>query len=80
MAVDDKLLSPEQARALLTSPIAARWALSSFQKPRVPVVNHAYQVTEGMSDDKWTYSLVEMPLPNSKVESFKNRWPLRAGV
>ena len=21
-----------------------------------------------------------MPLPNSKVESFKNRWPLRAGV
>jgi hypothetical protein len=76
--LDDKLLSPEQARALLTSPVAAHWPRFFFQRSGVPVVGHAYQVTEGMSDDRGPHSLVEVPLPSSKVASLKDRRPLAA--
>jgi hypothetical protein len=36
-----------------------------------------YHVTEDMRDEKGSYSLVEVPLPSSKVESFKDRRPLK---
>ena len=76
----DKLLTPQQAWALLTSPVAAHWRRFVFKKLRIPVVGHAYQVTEGMNDKRSLYSLVEVPLPSSKVEAIKDRRPLPAGV
>jgi hypothetical protein len=71
----DKLLSPAQARALLTSPVAAHWSHHKFEKLRVPVVGHTYRVTEGMSDAKGPYSLVEVSPPSSEAESFEDRRP-----
>ncbi len=48
----DKLLSPTEAWALLTSPVAAHWSLSlHFERYGVPVVGHAYQVEEGLSGE-----------------------------
>jgi hypothetical protein len=76
----DKLLTPQQAWALLTSPVAAHWRRFVFKELRVPVVGHAYQVTVGMNDKRGPYSLVEVPLPSSKVEAIKDRRPLTAGV
>jgi hypothetical protein len=78
--LDDKLLSPEQARTLLDSPVAARWSHLAFRTLRLPVIGHTYHATDGMSDETGAYSLVEVPLPSSKVESFKDRRPLRAGA
>jgi hypothetical protein len=78
--LDDKLLSPKEARTLLTSPVAAHWPHLAFQTLGVPVVGHTYQVREGMSDAQGTYSLVEVPLPNLKVEPIADRRPLRAGA
>jgi hypothetical protein len=79
--LDNKLLSPKQAWVLLTSPVAAHWSLRlHFEPKRVPVVDHTYEVTEGMSDERGRYSLVEVPLPNSRVVSFKDRRLLRAGM
>jgi hypothetical protein len=75
--LDDKLLSPHEARALLTSPVAAHWSRLPFQELRVPVVGPTFHVTEGMRDEKGSYSLVEVPLPSSKVEPFKDRRPLK---
>jgi hypothetical protein len=74
--LDDKLLTPRQARALLTSPVAAHWPRLFFKTLRVPVVGHTDQVTEGLTDERGPYSLIEVPLPSSKVESFKDRRPL----
>ena len=79
--LDNKLLSPKQARALLTSPVAANWSLHlHFRPKKVPVVGHTYEVTKGMSDERGPYSLVEVPTPESGTVSFKDRRPLRAGV
>jgi hypothetical protein len=78
--LDDKLLSPQQAWALLTSPVAAHWSLLfEFKSSRVPVVGHTYHITEGMSDERGSYSLVEVSLPGNKVPSFKDRRPLEPG-
>ena len=76
----DKLLTPQQAWALLTSPVAAYWRRFVSQELRVPVVGHTYEVTVGMKDKRGPYSLVEVPLPSSKVEAIKDRRPLTAGV
>jgi hypothetical protein len=74
----DKLLSPHEARTLLTSPVTAHWSLFlHFRRYGVPVVGHTYHVTESLRDEKGSYSLVEVPLPSSKVESFKDRRPLK---
>jgi hypothetical protein len=78
--LNDKLLSLQQARALLTSPVAALNPLLPFKEFGIPVVGHAYQIREDMSDEKGPYSLVEVPLPSSKVWSFEDRRPLRAGA
>jgi hypothetical protein len=50
--LDDKVLSPEQARALLTSPVATYWPHLAFHEFGVPVVGHAHQAMEGMSDER----------------------------
>jgi hypothetical protein len=76
----DRLLAPQQAWALLTSPVAAHWRRFVFKELRVPEVSHAYQVTEGMNDKRGPYSLVEVPLPSSRVEPIKDRRPLPAGA
>ena len=78
--LDDNLLTPEEARALLTSPVAARWARVAFETLRVPVVGHTYHVTEGLRNGSGSYSLVEVPLPNAKIESFRDMRPRGAGV
>lgn len=77
--LDEKLLSPQQARELLTSPVAAHYPDMVFTRWNIPVIGHAYQVTKDRSDEKGTYSLVQMPLPSSKVASFKDRRPRPAG-
>jgi hypothetical protein len=77
--LDDKLLSPQQAWTLLASPVTAHWPRLAFQVLRVPVVGHTYEVREGLSDERGPYSLVEVPLPSPKVESFKDRRPLKPG-
>ena len=77
--LDDKVLSPEQARALLTSPVAAYWPHLAFHEFGVPVVGHAYQAMEGMSDERGPYSLIEVSLPSSEDKSFKDRRPLEPG-
>jgi hypothetical protein len=58
-----QVLSPQKARELLTSPVAAMWSLFVFRQYGVPVVGHTYQVTEGMSDDQGPYSLVDAFAP-----------------
>jgi hypothetical protein len=74
----DRLLTPQEARTLLTSPVAAQWPRLVFKELRVPVVGHTYQVTEGMNDKRGPYSLVEVPLPSSRVKSFNDRRPFPA--
>jgi hypothetical protein len=78
--LDNQLLSPQQARALLTSPVAAHWSHRVFDVFGVPLVGHTYQVTEGMDDEEGPCSLVEVPLPSSEAKSFKDGRALRAGV
>ena len=73
----DKLLSPQEARTFLTSPVAAHWPRLPFKEFRVPMVGHIYHVTEGMKDEKGSYSLVEVPLPSSNVGRIKDRRPLK---
>ena len=74
--LDDKLLSPAQARALLTSPVAARWPRIEFDQQGIPIVGHSYQVEEGKHDERGSYSLVRVSVPNSKNPWFKDRrWP-----
>ncbi len=77
--LNDKLLSPKQARGLLTSPVAAHWGHIAFKTLRVPVVDHAYQVAKDISDERGPYSLVEVPLPSSKVASIQDRRPVPPG-
>jgi hypothetical protein len=75
----DRLLTPQEARALLNSPVAAYWSLPlHFKRYEVPVVGHDYQITEGLADEKGPYSLVEVPLPSSRVKSFDDRRPFPA--
>jgi hypothetical protein len=78
--LDDKLLSSQQAWELLASPVAALKDSLWFTIRGVPIVGHGYRVTEGLSKGKRPYSLVEVTLPGSKRQSFKDRRPLRAGV
>src|SRR5215213_8180402 len=48
--LDDKLLSPEQARALLTSPVAARWSRLEFDLQGISIIGHSYRVEEDKHD------------------------------
>jgi len=78
--LDDKLLSPHEARTFLTSPVAAHWPRLPFKEFRLPMLGHTYHVTEGMKDEKGSYSLIEVPLPSSNVGRIKDRRPLKAGA
>jgi hypothetical protein len=75
----DQLLSSEQARELLTSPVAAHWPRLGFETLGVPIVGHTYQLTEGLRDKRGPYSLIEVPLPNSNFEPILDRRPLQCG-
>jgi len=77
--LDDELLSSQQARELLASPVAAHWPRMSFEVVGMSIVKHAYQVVENMSDERGPYSLVEVSLPSSKVASIRDRRPLAPG-
>jgi hypothetical protein len=77
--LNDQLLSPEQARELLTSPVAAHWHLEQFRQYGVLVVGHTYEVKEGHRDDRGLYPLVEVPVDGSDVKSFHDRRPLVTG-
>jgi hypothetical protein len=78
--LDDALLSPEQAQALLTSPVAARWPHLEFRCQGIPVVGHKYQVEEDKHDDKGPYSLVKISVSGSRNPWFKDRRELKAGA
>ena len=72
----DELLSPKQARALLTSPVAARWPRLEFDLQGIPIVGHSYQVEEDKHDKQGPYSLVRVSVPTSRNPWFKDRrWP-----
>jgi hypothetical protein len=74
--LDDKLLSSHQARALLTSPVAALWPRLEFGRQGIPIVGHSYQVEEDKHDKRGPYSLVRVSVPTSRNPWFKDRrWP-----
>lgn len=77
--LDDALLSPQQARELLTSPAAAHWSRVPFRTFGVPIAGHAYRVTKDKHDERGTCSLVEVPLPGGRVEPIEDRRPLQTG-
>jgi hypothetical protein len=77
--LDDALLSPQQARELLISPVAAHWGDMPFKKFGVPIAGHAYRVTQGKQGERGAYSLVEVPLPNGRVSMIEDGRPLQAG-
>jgi hypothetical protein len=72
----DELLSPLQARALLTSPVAARWPRLEFDLQGIPIVGHSYHVEEDKHDKRGPYSLVRVSVPTSRNPWFEDRrWP-----
>jgi hypothetical protein len=81
--LDDQLLSPQQARALLTSPIAAHWPRTAFDTLGVPLVGHVYRVQEDMRDEEGPYSLAEVSTPDSSrnrsIRPLKDRRRLQPG-
>jgi hypothetical protein len=77
--LDDALLSPHQARELLTSPVAAHWGDLPFRKFGVPIAGHTYRVTQGEHGKRGTYSLVEVLLPGGRVSAIEDSRPLQAG-
>lgn len=78
--LNDTLLSGDQARALLASPVAARWPLMELGLQGIPVIGHSYQVEEDKHDDKGPYSLVKISVPGSRNPWFKDRRQLKAGA
>jgi hypothetical protein len=73
---DDQLLPPQQAWALLCSPVAAHWPRLEFDLQGIPVVGHGYQVEEEQHDKQGPYSLVRVSVPTSRSPWFKDRrWP-----
>jgi hypothetical protein len=78
--LDDQPLSPQQARALLASPVAAYWPRLEFDRQGIPIVGHSYQVEEDKHDERGSYSLVRVSVPSSRNPRIKDRrWP-RTGV
>ncbi len=78
--LDGKLLSPKQARALLTSPVAAHWPHLEFDLQGIPIVGHSYQVEENKHDEKGPYSLVRVSVPASRNPWFKDRRQPKTGA
>ena len=80
--LDDQLLSPHQARDLLTSPVVAYWSHQVFDRFRVPLVGHGYRVRKGM-DEEGPYSLVKVFTPDSRrnrrIQPLKDRRTLQPG-
>lgn len=81
--LDDQLLSPSQAWALLISPVAAHWPYFWFEKFGIPLVGHNYQVGNSTSDERGPYSLVEVFASNAEggcpIQTFKDRRKPGAG-
>jgi hypothetical protein len=77
--LNDQLLSPQQARELLTSPVAAYWHLEQFRRYGAPIVGHVYEVKEDHSGDRGPYPLVEVPVDGSDSKSFHDRRPVATG-
>jgi hypothetical protein len=71
--LDDTLLSPEEARALLTSPVAAHWPYSEFGRQGISVVGHSYHIDENKRDDNGPYAVVQVSVPSPRNPSFKDR-------
>ncbi len=70
------LLSPEEARALLRSPVAAHRSSKWFENFRVPIVGHTYLLKEDGYDEKGAYSLIEVSTAGPEgTQQIKDRRP-----
>ena len=78
--LDDQLLSPEQARALLLSPAAAHWHRDDFDRLEVRLLDHTCKVKNIGRDEKGPYSLVEVSTRSSEAARLiKDRRSLQTG-
>jgi hypothetical protein len=79
--LNNSLLTAEQARTLLRSPVAAHWGAFVFNVLQVPLVGHTHQVKERRKDDKGPYSLVEVSTTRFGItRRIKDRRPLEPGA
>jgi hypothetical protein len=75
------LLTPEQARALLRSPVAAHWPPDLFAEFQVPFVGHNHRVKSCGRDETGPYSLIEVTSTHSGLtRRLKDRRPLEPGA
>jgi hypothetical protein len=78
--LDDRLLTPEQARALLRSPFAAHNPRQWFDACQIPLVGHSYRIAERGKDEKVSYSLVETFSLSRDRYTLKDRRPRETGA
>jgi hypothetical protein len=78
--LDERPLTPAQARALLRSPLAAHNARRWFDARQIPLVGHSYQTKERGKDEEGSYSLVETFGPSKDRHTLKDRRPLETGA
>jgi len=77
--LDNRVLTPQQARALLRSPFAAHQPYEFFKVYRLPLVEHSWRAKGRSQDEKGPYSLVEVSGPVGGERTLKDRRPIETG-
>jgi hypothetical protein len=77
--LSSRLLTPQQARALLMSPFAAHHPRQSFEVYQLPLVGHSFKVTERGQDEQGPYKLIEVSGPSGGKRTLKDRRPIETG-
>jgi hypothetical protein len=78
--LSDGLLTPEQARTLLRSPVTAHWPADQFADFQVPFVGHNHRVKVRGRDETGPYSLIEITSTQAGVtRRIRDRRPLEPG-